>query len=33
MEKNKRTEQEYKEAAENSYSIAGMCRFLGLGAH
>lgn len=33
MEKNKRTEQDYREAAKNSFSIAGMCRALKLGAY
>lgn len=32
MKKNERTEQEYRDAASKSLSIAGMCRALGLGA-
>lgn len=32
MKKNERTEQDYRNAARKSYSIAGMCRALGLGA-
>ena len=30
MKKDERTEQDYREAAKNSFSIAGMCRALGL---
>lgn len=32
MKKNEITEQDYRDAAKNSFSIAGMCRELGLGA-
>lgn len=32
MKKNERSEQEYRDAAKNSFSFAGMCRYLGLGA-
>lgn len=32
MKKNERTEQDYRDAASKSFSIAGMCRELGLGA-
>lgn len=32
MKKNNRTEEEYRNAASKSFSIAGMCRELGLGA-
>lgn len=32
MKKNDRTEQDYRDAASKSFSIAGMCRELGLGA-
>lgn len=32
MKKNERTEQDYRDAASKSFSIAGMCRALGLGA-
>ena len=32
MKKNERTEQDYRDAASKSFSIAGMCRVLGLGA-
>lgn len=32
MKKNDRTEEEYRNAAKNAFSIAGMCRNLGLGA-
>ena len=31
MKKNERTEQDYRDAASKSFSIAGMCRELGLG--
>lgn len=31
MKKNERTEQDYRDAASKSFSIAGMCRALGLG--
>lgn len=33
MKKNNRTEEEYREAAKKSFSIAGMCRELGLGTY
>lgn len=32
MKKNEITEQDYRDAAKNSFSIAGMCRELGLGS-